>query len=128
MNIANDSTYNEQIRQYAQHRYELCHDTTQTVFEKYNRQKLLYMESTVVHPGFRCISISQSAQRRVYQDYGAQYGVLVEGQVPAHLLESGKVKTLEQTVPGVDGFVNVKSIHSHDDFIVVVTFRAPKPV
>uniref|UniRef100_A0A7M5V3Q8 Uncharacterized protein n=1 Tax=Clytia hemisphaerica TaxID=252671 RepID=A0A7M5V3Q8_9CNID len=123
---AHNKNFKESVRKYSQHRYEVCKGVDE-LFDRYQLEKFIYFESTIVHPDYRRMGISQANQKLAYEEFGTKYGILTESQTPKYLVDTGKIKTLEQTVPGVDGFEILKDIRSYDDFIVVVTFRPPLP-
>ena len=121
-----DKSLKESVRKYCKHRYEVC-EGLDDLYDRYQVEKFIYFESTIVHPDYRRMGISLANQKKAYEEFGTKYGILTESQTPKYLVDTGKIKTLEQTVPGVDGFVILKDIRSYDDFIVVVAFRPPLP-
>ena len=112
------------LRHFAEHRYEVCHDLV-NLFDEYNLEKLFYIESGIVVPEYRRKKLTMELFSKACHRFGEEHGILWEGMLRNQLVESGEVNP-ELRIPGIDGFISLKKILSHDDYFVNVAFRPPK--
>uniref|UniRef100_A0A7M5WZM2 Uncharacterized protein n=1 Tax=Clytia hemisphaerica TaxID=252671 RepID=A0A7M5WZM2_9CNID len=122
--IAGDLSNNENIRKYCQHRYAVCHDLID-LYEKYNLEKILYMETTVILPEYRRLRVPDLLQDPVYGNYPND-GILAEGMltVGSYLAGGLEQNKLIQSVRRGE-MIYCKRVLSHDGFVVPVVFRPP---
>ena len=122
--IAGDLSFSENIRKYCQHRYTVCHDLTD-LYQKYNLEKILYMETTVILPEYRRLRIPDMLQDPVYDNY-PEDGILAEGMLNVASYLAGGLETNKLIQAAKRGeMIYCKRVLSYDGFVVPVVFRPP---
>eukprot|EP00111_Clytia_hemisphaerica_P001193 TCONS_00003411-protein len=95
------------------------------LYEKYNLEKILYMETTVILPEYRRLRVPDLLQDPVYGNYPND-GILAEGMltVGSYLAGGLEQNKLIQSVRRGE-MIYCKRVLSHDGFVVPVVFRPP---